>query len=87
MQTFRAYIGKPKSFVLFVAASLLAFLLFAPMALLGLSFEKVPVFLAGTAGVAVFALMGAFMALLFAAGLYNGRYRELHRAPWREQVW
>ena len=80
-------IGKPKSFILFIVASLLALLLFAPMAIFGLSFEKVPVFLAGTAGVAVTALTGAFMAMLFAAGLYAGRYRDLHPAPWREQVW
>ena len=80
-------LSKPKSFVVFIAASLLAGLLFAPLALFGLSFEKVPVFLAGTAGVAVTALTGAFMALLFAAGLYAGRYRDIHPAPWREQVW
>ena len=80
-------IGKPKSFVLFVAATLLAMLLFAPLAIVGLSLEKVPLFLAGTAGVALTALTGAFMALLFAAGLYAGRYRDLHPAPWREQVW
>ncbi|HYC36530.1 MAG TPA: hypothetical protein VEC19_08930 [Usitatibacter sp.] len=80
-------IRKPKSFIVFVTASLLALLLFAPVAIVGLSLERAPVFLAGTAGVAVTALTGAFMALLFAAGLYAGRYRELHPAPWREQVW
>jgi hypothetical protein len=78
---------KPKSLILFLAFLVAGLIVFLPMAVAGLSLEKVPVFLTGTAGVAVTFLTAAFMALLFAAGLYAGRYREMHELPWRDQVW
>jgi hypothetical protein len=43
--------------------------------------------LAGAAGLAVAWLPAAFMALLFAARLAAGDYREIQPRPWREQVW
>jgi hypothetical protein len=78
---------KPKSLILFLAFLVAGVFLFAPMAAVGLSMEKVPMFLTGTAGVAITFLTAASMALLFAAGLHAGRYREMHELPWRDQVW
>ena len=78
---------KPKSFLLFLAGILAGLVVFLPLAVLGLGFEKIGVFLTGTAGVAVSWLGAAFMGFLFAAGLYSGQYREMRHLPWREQVW
>ena len=78
---------KPKSFVIFLAGALLGLLVFLPLAVIGLTLEKVPVFLGGTAGVAVSWLVAAFMGFLFAAGLRAGRYKVMQELPWREQVW
>ena len=78
---------KPKSLIVFLAGILAGLLVFLPLAVLGLSLEKPPVFLTGTAGVAVSWLLAAFMGFLFAAGLYAGRYKEMHELPWRDQVW
>lgn len=80
-------LDKPKSLVLFFAGLLAGLMVFLPMAILGLTFERVGVFLAGTAGVALTWLPAAFMGFLFAAGLYAGRYKDIRPAPWREQVW
>jgi hypothetical protein len=78
---------KPKSLVVFLAGLLAGLLVFLPLAFVGISFERVGVFLAGTAGIAVSWLIASFMGFLFAAGLYAGRYKEIQPLPWREQVW
>lgn len=78
---------KPKSFVLFLGGALIGLLVFLPLAVVGLSLEKVALFLSGTAGVAVSWILAAFMGFLFTAGLYAGRYKEMHALPWRQQVW
>lgn len=78
---------KPKSLILFLASLAVGLVIFLPMAVTGLSLEKVPFFLTGAAGVGVTFITAAFMALLFASGLHAGRYREMHELPWREQVW
>ena len=38
-------------------------------------------------GIAVSFLAAAFMAIKLATGLAQGRYRDVHPAPWRDQVW
>ena len=78
---------KPKSLVLFLGGALLGLLIFLPIAVVGLSLERVPLFLTGTAGVAVSWILAAFMGFLFTAGLRAGRYKEMHELPWRQQVW
>lgn len=78
---------KPKSFVVFLAGLLAGLLVFLPLAFVGISFERVGMFLAGTAGIAVSWLIASFMGFLFAAGLYAGRYKEIQPLPWKEQVW
>lgn len=77
----------PKSLILFLAGLLAGLLVFLPLVFVGLSLEKIGMFLTGTAGIAVSWLTAAFMGFLFAAGLYAGRYKEIRPLPWREQVW
>jgi hypothetical protein len=79
--------AKPKSLIVFLAGLAAGLLVFLPMVVFGLSMERIGVFLAGTAGIAVSWLTAAFMGFLFAAGLYAGRYRQIRRARWREQLW
>ena len=78
---------KPKSLLLFLAGLLAGLFIFVPMIIAGLALERVMVMLAGAAGLAVAWLPAAFMALLFAARLAAGDYRQIETRPWREQVW
>lgn len=78
---------KPKSFMLFVGLALAGLFIFVPLAVLGLWAERVMLFLTGSAGIALTWLPAAFLGFLFAASLYAGRYKDIHPAPWREQVW
>ena len=78
---------KPKSLLFFLAGLLAGMFLFVPMIIAGLALEKVMLMLTGAAGLAVAWLPAAFMALLFAARLAAGDYREIQARPWREQVW
>lgn len=78
---------KPKSLVIFLIGLFAGLLVFLPLAVVGLTLEKITMFLTGTAGVAVSFLLAAFMGFLFATGLRAGRYKEMHPLPWREQVW
>ena len=78
---------KPKSLIIFLAGLIVGLLVFLPLAVVGLTLEKITMFLTGTAGVAISFLLAAFMGFLFAAGLRAGRYKEMHSLPWRQQVW
>jgi len=79
--------AKPKSLIVFLAGLLAGLLVFLPLAFVGLSLEKIGMFLTGTAGIAVSWITAAFMGFLFAAGLYTGRYKEIRSLPWRKQLW
>ena len=78
---------KPKSLLVFLGGLALGLFVFVPLAVFGLWQERVVLFLTGSAGIALTWLPAAFMGFLFAAGLYAGNYRNVHPAPWREQVW
>ena len=78
---------KPKSLLFFLGGLLAGLFVFVPMIIAGLALEKVMLMLTGAAGLAVAWLPAAFMALLFAARLAAGDYREIQPRPWREQVW
>ena len=78
---------KPKSLILFLACLFAGLLVFLPLAVVGLTLEKITMFLTGTAGVGVSWLLAAAMGFLFATGLRAGRYKEMHELPWRQQVW
>jgi hypothetical protein len=52
-----------------------------------LAYAKIPVFLSGMTGIAFSFIAAAFMALKLANGIADGRYRDIHPAPWRQQVW
>ena len=80
-------LAKPKSWFAFWAGAALGFLFFLPIAVVGLSYEKIPFFLAGLSGAAVAWLVAAFMGLRLATGMMEGRYRNLQPMPWRQQVW
>ena len=80
-------LAKPKSWIGFLAGTGIAFLLFVPMAVLGLAYERIPFFLTGLGGAGVFWLVAAFMGIRLATGIHEGRYRDLRPMPWRDQVW
>ena len=78
---------KPKSLIIFLAALFAGLLVFLPLAVVGLTLERITMFLTGSAGVAVSWMLAGVMGILFAAGLHAGRYKEMHELPWRQQVW
>jgi hypothetical protein len=80
-------LSQPKSWFAFVALAGIGFLLFLPMAVLGLAYEKIPYFLAGLTGAGIAWFIAAFMGIRLANGIMEGRYRDLRPASWREQVW
>lgn len=80
-------VRRPLSWLVFLAGTALAVLVFAPVAMTGWHLEKIPVFLTGTAGFAVTSLVAAFFGLRFTAGLAAGHYDAVEPRPWREQVW
>lgn len=79
--------SKPLSWFAFLLGAALGLLVFAPLTFVGVAFEKIPLFLIGMGGIAVSFLAAAFMAIKLATGLAQGRYRDVHPAPWRQQVW
>ena len=79
--------GKPLSWFAFLAGVMLGIAVFAPLSAIGLAYAKIPVFLGGLTGIAISFIAAAFMALKLAMGIADGRYRDIHPAPWRQQVW
>jgi hypothetical protein len=79
--------AKPLSWFGFLLGVALGMALFAPLAFLGLAYTRIPVFLTGMTGIAMSFFAAALMALKLAAGIADGRYRDIHPAPWRQQVW
>ena len=80
-------LSQPKSWIAFLAGAGVGFLLFLPLAVLGIAFERIPLFLAGLGCAAIAWLAAAFMGIRLAIGIRQGRYRDLQALPWREQVW
>ena len=80
-------LSHPKSWFAFLAGAAAGFLVFLPMAAVGLAYERIPVFLAGLAAAAVAWIAAAFMGIRLATGIMDGRYRDLQPQPWRRQVW
>jgi len=78
---------KPRSWYMFLTGVALGFLVFLPLAVAGLAFERIPLFLAGLAGVGVTFIAAAFMGMHLATGLANGKYQHLRPVSWRDQVW
>jgi hypothetical protein len=79
--------SQPLSWFAFLLGVALGFLVFAPLTLLGVAYEKIPLFLTGMTGIGLSFFAAAFMGLKLATGIADGRYRDVHPAPWREQVW
>jgi hypothetical protein len=77
----------PKSWFAFLIGAGVGFLLFVPLAVVGLALERIPFFLVGLAGAAAAWFVAAFMGILLASGIRSGRYRDLRPLPWRDQVW
>ena len=80
-------VAQPKSWFGFLAGAGVGFLLFLPMAILGLAYERIPFFLTGLGGAGLAWLVAAFMGIRLATGILDGRYRDLQPMPWRQQVW
>jgi hypothetical protein len=78
---------KPKSWFVFLAAVAAGFLIFVPLALVGLNTKGIPMFLTGLTGAGVTWIAAAFLAMWLATRVAKGRYRDMQRAPWRDQVW
>jgi len=80
-------LSQPKSWFAFLILAGTGFLLFLPIAVLGLTNERIPYFLAGLAGAGIAWIVAAFMGILLASRIIHGHYRDLQPMPWREQVW
>jgi len=84
---FSMSLSQPKSWFLFLALAGIGFLLFLPLAVLGLAYERIPYFLTGLTGAGIAWVIAAFIGIRLANGIMDGRYRNLQPMPWREQVW
>ena len=80
-------LAQPKSWFAFLVLAGIGSLLFLPMAILGIAYERSPFFLAGLAGAGVMWLLAAAMGIRLASGILDGRYKQLQPMPWRQQVW
>jgi hypothetical protein len=80
-------LSQPKSWIAFLAAAGVGFLLFLPMAVVGMAYTRIPFLLTGLAGAGVAWLAAAAVGIWLANGVVKGRYRDLRPMPWREQVW
>ena len=78
---------KPKSWFVFLATLAAAFLIFVPLAVIGLNTKGIPMFLTGLTGAGITWIAAAFLAMWLATRVHQGRYQNLQRAPWRDQVW
>lgn len=78
---------KPRSWFVFLAAVAAGFLIFVPLALVGLNTKGIAMFLAGLTGAGLSWIAAAFIAMWLATRVAQGRYRNLQRTPWRDQVW
>ena len=78
---------KPKSWVLFICAGLIALLFFAPIIGLGILFEANWLRLLGMFGFFVCWCVGAVAGAVLAVGNFSGRYRDLRAKDWKDQVW
>jgi hypothetical protein len=76
---------KPKSFVIFVSAGLVALLVCGPIAFLGAYFEFEPLRYLGFIG--AFSCAAAMFVSwpVFMFGLLTGKYRELPQREWTER--
>ena len=80
-------LSQPKSWFAFLAVAAIGFLVFLPMAVVGIAKTHIPYFLTGLTGAGVAWLLAAGMGIYLASGVRMGRYREIHPQPWRDQVW
>jgi len=78
---------KPKSWVVFICAGLLAVLVFGPLLFLAKFVDSGALFSVGAAGLFV---CGGSMILswpVFMIGLLMGKYKNLPEKEWKDQVW
>jgi hypothetical protein len=80
-------LSQPKSWFAFLAAAGVGFLVFLPLAIVGVGYQRIPLFLTGLTGAGIVWLLAAAAGIFLASGILKGRYRDLHPAPWRDQVW
>lgn len=78
---------KPKSWFAFIAGVALGLLVFLPLTVIGLAYERIPLFLTGLAGVGVTFIVASFVGMFLATGVAKGRYRNLRPVALREQIW
>lgn len=79
--------NKPKSWFLFLAGAALGLFVFVPLAVAGLAFERIPLFLTGMTGAGIFFIVAAFVGMWMASNIAQGRYRDLRTLNIRDQVW
>jgi len=79
--------NKPKSWFLFLAGVALGLFVFLPLAIIGLTTERIPLFLTGMTGAGIFFIVAAFVGMWLATNIAQGRYRDLRTLDIRDQVW
>ena len=78
---------KPKSWVLFICAGLIALLIFGPIIGLGIFIDANWLRQLGMLGFFVCWCVGALTGVVLMVGNLSGRYRDLQAKDWKDQVW
>lgn len=78
---------KPKSWVVFVCAGLVALLGFGPVLFLAKFLDSSALFSVGEAGLTVCAGLMFLSWPVFMIGLLMGKYKNLPEKEWKDQVW
>jgi hypothetical protein len=78
---------KPKSWVLFICAALIALLFFGPIIGVGIYFDATWLRQLGMFGFFACWCVGAAAGVVLTVGNLSGRYRNLQATDWKDQVW
>jgi hypothetical protein len=78
---------KPKAWVIFICAGLIAVLGFGPLMFIGEWLQIGVLEWIGTTGFLLCWATAAAMSVILIPNTFAGKYRNLQPRPWKEQVW
>lgn len=78
---------KPKSFVVFASAALIALLICGPIMYLGAYFDAYWLLNFGKMGFVLCWVVGFWCGLIGTFRNWSGRYEKLEHRKWKDQVW